>query len=201
MKLLYALLASVVLWGSALAQTSTSQLPTGIQTSPNLIGICSTTSCTNNVWQGTTATTSTGGGTSGGSQPGYNSTTNTLSTDNLDAPTGRTATYVIAASDAPAHVKAQAGVVCDGTADDVEINAALVLGNTHLSEGTFTVASSIQVPSNTILSGEGQASTLIYAANGFTGEVIENTSTVATGSTFTNDTGTATGSPISLSIS
>ncbi len=37
----------------------------------------------------------------------------------------RTATYVVAASDAPAHVKAQADYVCDGTADDVEIQAAI----------------------------------------------------------------------------
>lgn len=81
MKLLYAFLASVVLLGSALAQTTTSQLPTGIQTSPNLVGICTSPStsgvCTAN-WQGTTSTTSTGGGYSGGNQPGYNSTTNTL---------------------------------------------------------------------------------------------------------------------------
>jgi len=40
--------------------------------------------------------------------------------------TGRSATYVVAASDAPAHVKAQADYVCDGTvADNVKIQAAI----------------------------------------------------------------------------
>jgi len=37
----------------------------------------------------------------------------------------RTATYVVAASNAPAHVKAQADYVCDGTADEKEIQAAV----------------------------------------------------------------------------
>ena len=38
---------------------------------------------------------------------------------------GRTATYVVAASDARDEVKAQADYVCDETADDVEIQAAV----------------------------------------------------------------------------
>ena len=37
----------------------------------------------------------------------------------------RTATYVVAASNAPAHVKAQSDFVCDGVADNVEIQAAI----------------------------------------------------------------------------
>jgi hypothetical protein len=37
----------------------------------------------------------------------------------------RTATYVVAASDAPAHVKSQADYVCDGIADNVQIQAAI----------------------------------------------------------------------------
>ncbi len=37
----------------------------------------------------------------------------------------RTATYVVAASDAPAHVKQQADYVCDGTDDQIEIQAAI----------------------------------------------------------------------------
>ena len=49
-----------------------------------------------------------------GSSFAYNFGTDTLSVDNLDAPTGRTATYVIAASDATALEKAQADVVCTG---------------------------------------------------------------------------------------
>jgi parallel beta-helix repeat protein len=42
-----------------------------------------------------------------------------------EIPTGRATTYVIAASDAPDHVKAQADYVCDGTADNVEVQASV----------------------------------------------------------------------------
>ncbi len=38
---------------------------------------------------------------------------------------GRTATYTVAASDALEHVRAQADYVCDGTADEVQINLAI----------------------------------------------------------------------------
>lgn len=37
----------------------------------------------------------------------------------------RTATYVVAANDAPAHVKAQGDYPCDGTADQVDIQTAI----------------------------------------------------------------------------
>jgi len=43
--------------------------------------------------------------------------------------TGRTATYVVAASDAPANVKAQADQVLAGTNDQVAIYAELVTLN------------------------------------------------------------------------
>ncbi|WP_343241640.1 NosD domain-containing protein [Methanoculleus sp. UBA312] len=56
----------------------------------------------------------------------------------------RTATYVVAASDAPAHVKKQADYVCDGTDDQVEIQAALDAlptggGIVHLTTGNYTL--------------------------------------------------------------
>lgn len=80
----------------------------------------------------------------------------------LNAPTGRTG-YVIAASDAPANVKAQADVVCDGTADNVEIQAyinALSAGRTIQEEvlcvGTFNIAAPIALPSYTILEIQGE---------------------------------------------
>jgi len=93
-------------------------------------------------------------------------------------PTGRTATYVIAASDAPAHVKAQADVVCDGTGDQSEINTAIIAASTvggtvQLSAGRFTINAPI-VPkddvwlkgsSGGILSMENSTS-VIYVANG-----------------------------------
>jgi hypothetical protein len=72
--------------------------------------------------------------------------------------TGRGATYVIAASDAPAHVKAQADYVCDGTADNVEIQAAITAltgGRTSNQKvklsGSFTIAATITVPAYTDL--------------------------------------------------
>ena len=85
---------------------------------------------------------------------------------------GRTATYVVAASDAPAHVKAQADYVCDGTADNVEIQAAIdalpVIGGTvQLSQGTFTAAAQISLKKlcSLIGSGGGRATTIILADN------------------------------------
>lgn len=57
----------------------------------------------------------------------------------INSAVGRIATYVVAASDAPAHVKVQADYLCDGTDDQTEINAALALGNVHLSEGNFYI--------------------------------------------------------------
>lgn len=71
----------------------------------------------------------------------------------VEAPTGRTATYVIAASDAPAHVKAQADYVCTGTSDDVLINAAIAAlpvsgGEISLSQGLFSITSTILINKN-----------------------------------------------------
>ena len=70
----------------------------------------------------------------------------------------RTATYIVAASDAPAHVKAQADYVCDGTADNVEIQAAidaLTSGRTWIETvkcfGTFNISSSLTLANFTRL--------------------------------------------------
>ena len=68
----------------------------------------------------------------------------------------RANTYEIAANDAPAHVKAQADYTCDGTDDDVQILAALALGNTHCSEGTFNIEASLTPDSNQSLTGCGR---------------------------------------------
>jgi hypothetical protein len=63
--------------------------------------------------------------------------------------TGRTASYVIAASDAPAIVKAQADYVCTGTSltsggDNVQIQAAINAGdNVYLSQGDFYLSAQI----------------------------------------------------------
>ncbi len=80
----------------------------------------------------------------------------------------RTATYVVAASDAPSHVKKQADYVCDGTDDQVEIQAAIDAlpaegGSVHLTAGTFSAATII-LRSNVSLSGEGAATLLVCPA-------------------------------------
>lgn len=84
----------------------------------------------------------------------------------------RSTSYVVAANDAPQHVRAQADYVCDGTADDVEIQAAITAlptngGTVHLSQGTFNIATNLLVKSYTILEGEGDTTVIVQnvAAN------------------------------------
>lgn len=78
----------------------------------------------------------------------------------------RVATLLVAASDALDRTRAQADYICDGVADQVEINAALNAlpasgGRVMLSEGTFVIADPIILPANSIwLRGQGR-STLI----------------------------------------
>jgi parallel beta-helix repeat protein len=83
----------------------------------------------------------------------------------------RTDTYLVASSDAPAQIKAQADYVCDGTADQIEINAALAIRSVKLSIGTFKIANndSIAVPSNRSLIGDGYNNTLITITSGSSG--------------------------------
>ena len=59
---------------------------------------------------------------------------------------GRTATYVVAASDSPTAAKETADSVCDGTADEVQINAAMVAaagGVVYLHKGTYKTANEV----------------------------------------------------------
>lgn len=94
----------------------------------------------------------------------------------LEAPTGRGATYLVSASNAPAHVTAQADFVCDGTADESEINAAITAadgGTILLSKGTFYTSSPIVLVPGTKLIGQGGGSiTKIYLTNGSDCDVI-----------------------------
>jgi len=77
----------------------------------------------------------------------------------------RTATVVVAASDASAKSKAQADYVCDGTDDQVEIQAAIDAinadggGHIVLSEGLFSITTAITFAnkSNVWLSGQGKS--------------------------------------------
>ncbi|KKN79300.1 hypothetical protein LCGC14_0340820 [marine sediment metagenome] len=67
-----------------------------------------------------------------------------ITADEWDIPTGRGATLVVAASDSSAASKAQADYVVDGTADQVQIQAALDAlpaggGRVLLLEGTYNI--------------------------------------------------------------
>jgi parallel beta-helix repeat protein len=91
---------------------------------------------------------------------------------------GRTATFVVAASDATAVEKSQADYVCDGTADDVQLNAAITAlpvggGKIVLTEGTFNVVTSVIFKSNVTFMGQGYG-TLISMASTTTNEPILN---------------------------
>lgn len=84
----------------------------------------------------------------------YDYDTNTLSVDNLDSPTGRTATYVVAASNAPDHVKQQADYVCNGTNDEVEINAAIEAVANGYSTNTISISGATVTGSETTFTAD-----------------------------------------------
>jgi hypothetical protein len=97
-------------------------------------------------------------------------------------PAGRTATLVVAASDSSDESKAQADYLCDGIADNVEIQAAIdalpaVGGCVQLLEGTFYIAAAIEITDDYVaLKGVARlATTLKLAAND---NVVEVTSAV-----------------------
>ncbi len=76
-------------------------------------------------------------------------------------PTGRAATKVVVASDADSQWTAQADFTCDGTADEVQIQAAIdalpsMGGTVLLSEGNFSIDDDINIQaSNITLKGCG----------------------------------------------
>lgn len=88
----------------------------------------------------------------------------------------RTATFVVAASDA--NDTTNADYFCDGTADEVQINQAIsdlpaTGGRIVLSEGLFTIAAAITVTkSNVILEGQG-TSTRILLTNSTSANCIQ----------------------------
>lgn len=80
----------------------------------------------------------------------------------------------VAASNAPAWVRAIANYVCDGTDDDVQINAAINAtgtGRVYLSSGTFTIGSTITLQNNIKLEGQG-FNTIITCKNSFTDHML-----------------------------
>ena len=88
-------------------------------------------------------------------------------TGTLTAKTGGITTFTVAASDAPADVIARADYVCSGSADHVEINAAItaaiaVNGVVELSNGIFDIDDSITIQgSNIWLKGSGKGTKII----------------------------------------
>jgi hypothetical protein len=92
----------------------------------------------------------------------YRSAADTLAVNGtLAAKTGSAATFLVAAYNASARVKAQADYVCDNTGDQVEINAAITAlptrgGKVLLSEGNFSVTGPVKVNrDNVVLEGMG----------------------------------------------
>ena len=81
-------------------------------------------------------------------------------------PTGRAATKVVASSTASDLQKAQADYVCDGVADDVEIQAAINAlpaagGSVFLTDGTFYLTATLSRAINGVtLMGQGLATRL-----------------------------------------
>lgn len=126
----------------------------------------------------------------------YNSTTDTLTTSNISAPTGRTATYVIAASDATALEKSQADVVCSGAStgdtDDVIIQRVFDANYPNdklvqLTSGNYYFYHTLQLYKSSIgamsiwLRGMGWKQTIINGVNGVNCNLIELTTNATVG--------------------
>jgi len=94
--------------------------------------------------------------------------------------------YFVASSSAPAWMVKQAQYVCDGTADDVQIQQAVDAANgglVILSPGTFSVSSSIELDDSTSLMGAGINSTVLQLANNANTNVLRSPS-AATGNVY-----------------
>lgn len=91
--------------------------------------------------------------------------------------TGRSATLTVATSTSSTLAKAQADYLCDGTADDVEIQAALTAlpaagGTVLLFEGTYNITAAVVMPTLSKLIGQGNG-TILYLVSGSDCSVIE----------------------------
>ena len=104
--------------------------------------------------------------------------------------TGRSATFLVAASDAGTLSRLQADYLCDGTADEEQINAAIAAllsggGKIGLSSGTFNLAASLVLPDRANidihLDGQGQGVTNLKLASGANCDIIKKNSTTALG--------------------
>ncbi len=89
---------------------------------------------------------------------------------------GKESTLTVAASDATTDVKNQADYLCDGTADNVQIQAAidlLTLGGTIiLSNGNFSIAASITLDNYIDIKGSGKKATKLTWAGASGGHIL-----------------------------
>lgn len=91
-----------------------------------------------------------------------------LKTLRANSMSGLCATMVVASNDAPDSVKMLADYVCDGTADQVEILAAIADlvstgdgGTIELTEGTYVLAADVILNDNIAIVGRGAGSTIL----------------------------------------
>lgn len=80
----------------------------------------------------------------------------------------RSATLKVAANNASALEKSQADYVCDGVADQVQIDAALTAagaGSVELSSGTFNLDAQINITSSQTLRGQGKSTIITPTTN------------------------------------
>jgi len=91
--------------------------------------------------------------------------------------------FFVAANDASVLSKGKADVVCDGTADDVQIQTAIDGlssggGKVILSEGTFSITSAINISKSKVtIEGQGRA-TVIKIASGSSIHAFTNTASI-----------------------
>ncbi|HOI57106.1 MAG: right-handed parallel beta-helix repeat-containing protein [Methanoculleus sp.] len=87
------------------------------------------------------------------------------------APVSTSNTILVTAHDSPEELKVLADYICDGTADQVEIQRALNAlgsagGTVTLTEGTFQLDSNLNIPSNVVLEGQGPDATWLSWSSG-----------------------------------
>jgi len=98
------------------------------------------------------------GTTIGSNNPAAGSFTDLTATGTVTVETKGTADYVVATSDSTAAMRAIADYLGDGTADDVQIEAALAnAGTIYIAGGTYDITNEISVLSNTYLIMSPQA--------------------------------------------
>ena len=107
----------------------------------------------------------------------HNSTSKKMEYRDLSSITlGGNAIYTVAASNTPTLLKGRADYICDGTADESEIQTALGLGDVQLLPGTYNISTTgIQMASNRMLRGSGDSTVLVAVSYTTSTKMITNT--------------------------